>query len=173
MLGAAAAVLLAAAGAAAPGIVLTPVDHEGLMREVERHRGKVVVLDCWSTSCPPCVREFPGLVRLAETYGSDVVCLSLALDYDGGELDAVLPPVRAFLESVDARHVTNMVSTEESDAMHRKLDLAGVPAVFVWRPDGTLATRFDDDLAATSLGRPFTYADVSETVAALLAAAGR
>ncbi|MFM9010990.1 MAG: hypothetical protein ACKON8_09005, partial [Planctomycetota bacterium] len=74
---------------------------------------------------------------------------------------------------VDAHDVTNMIATEEADAMHRKLDLAGVPAVFVWRPDGTLARRFDDDVAATSLGRPFTYADVAEAVDSLLAAAGR
>lgn len=173
MLGAAAAVLLAAAGAASPGIGLTPVDHEGLLREIERHRGKVVVLDCWSTSCPPCVREFPGLVRLASARRPDVVCLSLALDYDGGDLDEVLPPVRTFLESVGAHDVTNLIATEEADAMYRKLDLAGVPAVFVWRPDGTLARRFDDDVAATSLGRPFTYADVAEAVDSLLAAAGR
>lgn len=174
MLAAAAAVLLAAAGAANPEITVTPVDHAGLMREVARHHGKVVVLDCWSTSCPPCVREFPGLVRLAAAHPGDVVCLSLALDYDGiRPVDEALPPVKSFLEKVDAHDVINMIATEESDAMHRKLDLAGVPAVFVWRPDGTLATRFDDDSAASSLGRPFTYADVAHAVDALLAASSR
>lgn len=50
----------AAAPAAAPAVTLRLVDHAGLMEEVERHRGKVVVLDCWSTSCPPCVKEFRG-----------------------------------------------------------------------------------------------------------------
>jgi hypothetical protein len=54
--------------------------------------------------------------------------------------------------------------------MYRKLDLASVPAVSVWRPDGTLAVRYDDDFAARTLGRPFTYDDVEVTVAELLAA---
>lgn len=160
-----------AAPADDPPVAVAAVDHAGLMQEVARHRGKVVVLDCWSTSCPPCVKEFPGLVRLAAAHPEDVACLSLAVDYEGiGAAEDVLPAVRAFLERVGAGRVINMVSTEESDALYRKLDLASVPAVYVWRPDGSLAVRFDDDHAARSLGRPFTYDDVEDVVAGLLAA---
>jgi thiamine biosynthesis protein ThiC len=83
MLGGLAAAGIAWARADDDGPVLTPVDHTGLMQEVARQRGKVVVLDCWSTSCPPCVKEFPGLVRLAAAHPDRVACLSLALDYDG------------------------------------------------------------------------------------------
>lgn len=168
---------VAAAGlvrAADGGLEVRPVDHAGLLREVARHRGKVVVLDCWSTSCPPCVEEFPGLVRLAEAHPDDVVCLSLAIDYDGsGTVDDVLPPVREFLERVGADRVVNLIATEAADEMYRRLDLAGVPAVYVWRPDGSLAVRFDDDHAATTLGRPFTYADVESAVRDLIAPAAR
>jgi thiol-disulfide isomerase/thioredoxin len=155
--------------AADAGVTVVPVDHAGVMAEVARHRGKVVVLDCWSTSCPPCVKEFPELVRLADAHPDDVVCLSLALDYDGiGTPEEVVPRVRGFLERVAARRVVNLIATEEADAMFRKLDLVGVPAVFVWRADGTLAVRYDDDHATAKLGRPFTYADVEATVAGLL-----
>ena len=38
------------------------VDHSEIVKRIELHRGQVVVLDCWSTSCPPCIKEFPGLV---------------------------------------------------------------------------------------------------------------
>jgi hypothetical protein len=119
------------------------------------------------------VQELPGLVRLAAAHPDRVACLSLAVDYEGiGTPEDVLPAVREFLERVGAGRVINMVSTEESDAIYRKLDLASVPAVYVWRPDGSLAVRFDDDHAARSLGRPFTYDDVEaaviEQVAALL-----
>ena len=62
-----------------PAVTVRLVDHYGLMAEVQRHRGKVVVLDCWSTSCPPCVEEFPRLVSLAANHGDAVVCLSLAV----------------------------------------------------------------------------------------------
>ena len=169
-----AAAQLALARTTAEGPDVVPVDHAGLLREVARHQGKVVVLDCWSTACPPCIKEFPGLVRLAAAHPDRVACLSLALDYDGvGTVDDLLPPVREFLAQVEAHRVVNMIATEEVDAMIRKLDIVGVPAVFVWRPDGTLATCYDDDRAAKALGRPFTYTDVEATVDGLLATSGR
>jgi len=143
------------------------VDHDELMRTVARHRGKVVVLDCWSTSCPPCVRDFPGLVALARNH-PDVACLSLSFDYEGiGTPEEALPRVREFLEGVGAGGIDNMLGREESDVLYGKLDLASVPAVYVWGPDGTLARRFDEDDAARRLGRPFTYADIEAEVRAL------
>lgn len=145
------------------------VDHAGLMAAVEAHRGKVVVLDCWSTSCPPCVKEFPGLVELAAAHPDDVACLSLSFDYEGiGTPEEVLPPVREFLTSVGAGRVVNMLTREDADTMYRTLDLDSVPAVYVWARDGSLAQRFDDDDAKKRLGRPFTYDDVAETVRGLL-----
>jgi len=160
----------AASKPAPPPVEVRLVDHAGLMEEVERHRGKVVVLDCWSTSCPPCVKEFPGLVKLAAAHGDRVACLSLSFDYDGlGKPDDLVPPVRAFLEKVGAGQVVNMVSREEADSLYRKLDLVSVPAIMIWKPDGSLAIRYDDDMAARELGRAFTYADVEKTVAGLVA----
>jgi thiol-disulfide isomerase/thioredoxin len=145
------------------------VDHAGLLAEVARQRGRIVVLDCWSSSCPPCVKEFPGLVKLAAAHGDRVQCLSLCFDYDGiGAAEELVPPVRAFLEQVGAGRIVNLLSSEEADSLYRKLDLASVPAIFIWKPDGSLAIRYDDDMAARDLGRAFTYADVERTVAELL-----
>jgi thiol-disulfide isomerase/thioredoxin len=146
------------------------VDHARRVREVERHRGKVVVLDCWSSSCPPCVKEFPGLVKLAAKHGDRVKCLSLCFDYDGlDKPEDLVPPVQAFLEKVGAGQIENLFASEEADSLYEKLDLVSVPAVYVWKPDGSLAVRYDDDMAARDLGRAFTYADVEQAVARLLA----
>jgi thiol-disulfide isomerase/thioredoxin len=153
-----------------PAVRLELVDHAELLARVAAHRGKVVVLDCWSTSCPPCVREFPGLVRLAAAHPDAVACLSLSFDYEGiGSVEAAAGPVREFLRSVDAGAVENLLSREEADAMYAKLELDSVPAVYVWKPDGSLARRFDDDDAKRRLGRAFTYADVAAEVRACLA----
>jgi thiol-disulfide isomerase/thioredoxin len=149
------------------------VDHEGVLAAVASHRGKVVVLDCWSTSCPPCIKEFPGLVALARNHPDRVVCLSLAFDYEGiGAVEDALGPVQEFLTSVDDGRLGNlhhMLGREDADALYRKMELDSVPAVYVWHADGSLAHRFDDDDATRRLGRPFTYADIEETVSAAIA----
>ena len=43
-------------------VSIAVADHSEIVKRIESHRGQVVVLDCWSTSCPPCIKEFPGLV---------------------------------------------------------------------------------------------------------------
>ncbi len=43
--------------------------------------GKIVVLNFWYTSCPPCLKEIPELNKLVEEFrGKDVVFLGLATD---------------------------------------------------------------------------------------------
>jgi thiol-disulfide isomerase/thioredoxin len=141
------------------------VDHAEIEAERARHAGKVVVLDCWSTSCPPCVKEFPGLVALARKHGDSVVCISLCFDYEGiGAAEDVVPRVTGFLRAVGAGEIVNLVSREDADALSKKMDGLTLPTVFVWRPDGSLVRRFDDDFATQQLGRPFAYADVDEAV---------
>ena len=52
---------------------------------IASHKGKVVVVDIWSTWCGPCVQEFPGLVKLHQQHGGEVVCISLNLNYSGAK----------------------------------------------------------------------------------------
>jgi len=157
-------------GSPPPAVTLRLVDHAGLVAQIAAHRGRVVVVDCWSTSCPPCVAGFPRLVALAERFPADVACLSLSFDYEGiGAPADVVPKVRGFLEAVGAGRVVNLLGSEESDALAAKLDVVAVPAVFVYGRDGRLLGRFDDD-AAKRLGRPFTYDDVEALVRVALGA---
>ena len=141
------------------------VDHSEIMKRIASHRGKIVVLDCWSTSCPPCVREFPGLVTLQKEYGDSVVCLSLSFDYEGfGVPEDVLPPVQKFLEQVSAGSIENLLNRDGADSLYTKMNLTSVPVVMVWDRDGTLVQQFDDDYANKKLGRAFTYDDVRQVV---------
>lgn len=153
------------ASRSSPPVVVRLVDHAEIEAERLRHRGQVVVLDCWSTSCPPCVKEFPGLLALERTFGEKVACISLSFDYEGiGPPEAVVPRVEGFLRQVNAAAITNLVSREDADTLSKRMGLDSVPAVYVWKQDGSLAQRFDDDFAAKELGRPFTYADVERVV---------
>ena len=64
---------------------------------LERYRGKVVLLNFWTTWCPPCVREIPSLGRLQEQLSQDEF---VVLSVDIGESPE---EVAAFLKKVPAR----------------------------------------------------------------------
>lgn len=50
---------------------------------VKEHKGKVVVVNFWATWCPPCVKEFPDIIKLYNNYqskGVDVIAVSMNED---------------------------------------------------------------------------------------------
>ena len=117
--------------------------------------GKVTVVDLWSLVCEPCLKEFPGLVRLHEEHGKNVLCIAVDVDFDGRK---TRPPetyeerVAAFIDSVGATFPTYISSTP-SDDVYAANRLASIPAVLVYDADGNLVKVFED--AGQTAG--FTY----------------
>lgn len=136
---------------AAEEVTLKVLDYAEIEKLIAGHRGKVVVVDCWSTSCPPCIQEFPKLVGLHKKYGPDkVACVSLSFDYEGiGKPQDVKGPVLEFLKKQGA-NFDNVLNAEESDVLYRKMELTSIPAVYVYDKDGNLAERFTDENAYAS-----------------------
>ena len=136
----------------------------------EQLRGKVVVLDVWSTYCDPCVREFPNLVRLQKRFGDNVACISFNTDYAGAKDE---PPqtfrkkVQEFLTAQGA-DLFNVLSSDPNEEFYTKVRLGGPPAVFVYDRDGKLAKRFDNSHVPKT--PEFTYKnDVAPLVERLVA----
>ena len=129
---------------------LTIVSYDGVLEHIAANRGKVVVMDAWSTSCPPCMKEFHNLVDLHRQYKpEELACISLSFDYEGlGKPEEVQAGVLDFLRSQGAT-LDNLLSNEESDVLYRKFKLAAVPAVFVYDREGKLRKRFDNEQAKT------------------------
>src|SRR5690606_14896932 len=72
---------------------------------VKGHHGKVVVVDVWATYCPPCVEEFPHLVKLQKEHGDQVAAISISAEYDGAHgttAETHQDKVLAFLKKHDA-----------------------------------------------------------------------
>ena len=138
---------------------------------VAKHKGKIVVLDVWSTSCEPCMVEFPHLVELHKQHGSDkLVCMSASCDYAGIKSkppESYRDRVLKFLTKQNATF-QNVLLNVESDTLFEKMELASIPAVYVFGPDGKVAKRFDNDNAKP--GEDFTYTkDILPFVEKLLA----
>jgi thiol-disulfide isomerase/thioredoxin len=136
----------------------------------EQLRGKVIVLDVWSTYCDPCVREFPNLVRLQKRFGDNVACISFNTDYAGARDEppqAFQKKVQEFLTAQDAE-LFNVLSSDPNEEFYTKVRLGGPPAVFVYDRQGKLAKRFDNSQVPKT--PEFTYKnDVAPLVERLVA----
>lgn len=164
----AAAAEQAAPAASAGDVRLAIVDYDGILQTIAAQKGKVVVMDAWSTSCPPCMKEFHNLVELHQKYGPQrVACISLSFDYEGlGTPEQQQDRVLKFLCSQGATF-DNLLSSDESDTLYRKFKLAAVPAVFVYDRAGQLRKRFDNE-QSKSATTAFTYEQVGQLVAELI-----
>jgi thiol-disulfide isomerase/thioredoxin len=153
-LGSALYLLVTASGCTPPSATQTPTqpnnattesiglkifDYDAIQKLIAAHHGQVVVLDCWSTSCPPCIEEFPKLVALHNQYDpAKLACISLSFDFEGpGKPEEVQPDVLKFLRSQHAAF-ENILGSEPSDTLLKKMTLASVPAVFVYDRQGNV-----------------------------------
>lgn len=138
------------------GVTLKTASWEELQTEIQQHKGKVVVLDLWSTWCAPCVRELPHLIALQKQFPEQVVCISMNLNYDG--LDPAAEHAEEVLELLvkkEAR-ILNFLSTTEDEQIYETIDLASIPVAYVYDQQGQLKKRFDNE--ASEYGEEgFTY----------------
>ena len=120
---------------------------EQVQEVVAKSEGKVVVLDLWSTACSPCVRELPGLVKLAAKHEGRVVCLTFNCDFTGakGEKPADgLPLIGKVLADKGFTGIA-YVSSEPDDNIYQKSETSTVPVVLVYDQNGKLKKRFEED----------------------------
>lgn len=140
-----------------PPLVVASWDE--VQQMVAAHKGKVVVLDLWSTWCLPCMREFPHLVEIHEEFPGEVACISVSLNYIGLEDEGpeeMREQVMPFLTAKKA-FFENVISSDPDNVVLERLSLASIPAVMVYGRNGKLLRRFDNDQGL--YGEGFTYLD--------------
>ena len=128
---------------------------------IAAQKGKVVVVDLWSTSCVPCMKEFPNLVALHEKFpAKKITCISVSCDYEGLEEEppeSKKPSVMKFLKSTKAT-CTNLLLSDADVDVYDKIELAAIPAVYVYDTAGRMVKRFDNDSGEYG-DEGFTYKD--------------
>lgn len=153
-----------------PSVTLEIKNWDETLALVAEHKGKIVVLDVWSTSCDPCMVEFPHLVELHKQHGGKLVCMSASCDYAGIKSKPPESYRDHVLEFLTKQKATfqNVLLNVESDVLFEKIELASIPAVYIFGADGKVAKRFDNDNAKP--GEDFTYTkDIVPFVEKLLA----
>jgi thiol-disulfide isomerase/thioredoxin len=130
-----------------PEVQLRLASWDETQQLIAGHKGKVVVLDIWSTWCGPCVKEFPGLVALHRKHPGQVACISLNCNYTGA---ATEPPgaergkIEAFLAKQGAAF-DNVICTDSDEKLFPAIEAAAIPVVRVYDRTGKLRKQFDND----------------------------
>lgn len=139
-------------------------DFDGIQELIASKRGKVVVMDCWSTWCEPCVKEFPGLVKLHEKYGEKVACISLSFNYEGSKNETPEEHQEAVLDFLHSQRATfdNVLASVPAEELYQQLGFksAAVPAIFVYDREGSIVRQFESAEAK--------YSEVEKLVAELI-----
>ena len=123
-------------------VIETPLTTMGTWADIEsllaQNRGKVVVVDIWSTYCAPCMKEFPRLLALQIRHGDKLLCLSFNINYAGlpnQTVETDLPYIHKFLAKQEFQ-VINIVSTETDEQVYEQLEIYAIPAVLVFDKTG-------------------------------------
>jgi thiol-disulfide isomerase/thioredoxin len=97
--------------AAAPSAQVRTVNAKQIRALVDERKGKVVVVNFWASWCPPCMREFPAIIKVYEQYrgrGLDVIAVSMNSIEEMADIDEFVrtskPPFPIFL--ADAQDTT-------------------------------------------------------------------
>jgi thiol-disulfide isomerase/thioredoxin len=118
-------------------------------------RGKIYVVEFWTTWCGPCIAEMPRLSAIARKYKDSVTVLGIDI-YE--KKTTTLSRIKAFVDSMDYR-MDYSIAVAYSDYIENEWLKAtreiimGIPRVFIVDRDGKLAwmghpcDNFEDNLS--------------------------
>ena len=105
---------------------------------IQKHRGKVVLVDFWATFCPPCVKELPHLVQMHSKYSPQgLVTITVSLDQIKKDPE-IKQKVLQHLHKAGAKTI-NVILDEDFEFVMKKLRCDGLPCAFVFNRQGKWA----------------------------------
>jgi thiol-disulfide isomerase/thioredoxin len=119
--------------AAAASLSIELLDWGAIERRMKEFGEKIVVVDFWSTSCPPCMKEYPELLKLQSDFPELVQCVAVNLDYLGLEdkpPEKYLPKIEKFLAGHQPK-IPNWVSTTPDAEVLKALESSSLPSILV------------------------------------------
>ena len=112
---------------------------EGKKIKLSDYRGKVVVLNFWSKSCPPCLEEMPSLASLAHSlsHRDDIVLLTVTTDESATDARDTLTSILG----VDAPF--EVLVDPDAEVVSKKFGTKLYPETWFIDPDGVIRARVD------------------------------
>lgn len=105
---------------------------------LNKHKNKVLYIDCWATWCAPCRGEMPHLKKLIEKLaGKDVEFIFLCIDSEKDNWKAMLSELQ-----IGGTHYC--LNKSESSALRKILGISGIPHYVMVDKDGTIVKQGHD-----------------------------
>lgn len=105
-------------------------------------KGKTILLDFWTTWCPPCQADAPSLEKLSQKYGDkNLALIGISVDED-----------RTTVEKYLQKHPHSFpVVLSSENQMPRPYEIGVFPTYLIIGPDGTLMTAEEGDKGFSKL----------------------
>jgi len=103
-----------------PDVPLTDMD--GKLIKLSDYKGKIVVIDFWSTSCKPCVAAFPAFKRILELYNSEPFQLFVINEGENPQI------VKPFMQKKGYQFD---ILFDQEEAIFKALGALGTPQKFI------------------------------------------
>lgn len=135
---------------AAPTTTVEVASFAQIQDVIAKNKGKVVVVDYWSSWCVPCVKELPEFVQLHKELGDKIICITVDVDFAGIEGEKPEDHRANVLGILTKNKVVmkNFISSDPDMTVYDKLRIASVPAMHVFDKAGKLHKRFDNESGA-------------------------
>jgi cytochrome c biogenesis protein CcmG/thiol:disulfide interchange protein DsbE len=105
---------------------------DNLAVDLDKYRGKVVVLDFWASWCVPCRRSFPWLNEMHDKYGQEGLVI-LGVNMDADQADAEL-----FLKEYP---VDFSIVRDPEGELAKQYEVIAMPSSYVIDRDGKIVAR--------------------------------
>lgn len=112
-----------------PALDFQVTDLRGEVLSLEKYRGQVVLLDFWTTWCPPCVAEIPNIKKTYEKYKDQ------KFQIIGISLDRSKEPLDAFIEEKDLTWIHYWDNTGKIGNLYK---VQAIPSTFLIDGEGVI-----------------------------------
>jgi thiol-disulfide isomerase/thioredoxin len=95
-------------------------------------QAEVVLVTFWASYCEPCKREWPSMVRLAESFGpKKLAVVSVSYDEDWDEAREFFKSHFGFLPPVDSGYILRDKATQTADMLKTSYGTDKIPETYV------------------------------------------
>ncbi|GAB1261047.1 TlpA disulfide reductase family protein [Aurantivibrio plasticivorans] len=143
-------------------ISIKPTNFKQWEKQVRRYQPNIVVVDLWAMWCTSCIKRFPHMVAMSESYRDKGVRF-ISMNLDDHNDSQALRQANTFVKEMNARFDHFHMDENLIDAFEY-FRLIGIPAVLVFDGDGNERFRLTGD----NPNAQFTEVDIERAVLGLL-----